>query len=169
MAEIAPPVSLPVPLSVIRRSPVNPARCHLARAISLIGDRWCLMILRACLFGVRRFEDFRAELDIPRTVLSQRLTHLCSAGLLEKRTYQQSGQRRRYEYRLTPMGDGLRLSLIALTQWGDQWLNEGRSAPMILKSKRNGQVLHIALADEGGFEVKPNEQRVVYQMPGSED
>ena len=160
---------LPVPVPAVRRSPVSPARCHLARAIAVIGDRWCLMILRACLYGVRRFEDFQIELSIPRTVLSQRLTHLGDAGLLEKRAYQESGQRRRFEYRLTPMGEGLRLSLIALTQWGDAWLAEGRAAPMILKSKRNGQMLHMALVDEGGFEDKPGEQRVVYQMPGNED
>lgn len=154
------------PLPPQRRAPVAIGRCHLARAIALIGDHWCLMILRSMSYGVRRFEDFQSELGIPRTVLSHRLRHLVSSSLIEKKPYQEAGQRRRFEYLLTPRGDGLRLSLIALTQWGDAWLAEDRPAPMVLRSKRNGQRLHIALVDEGGFEVKPAEQRVVFQVVG---
>ncbi|MEL6475599.1 MAG: transcriptional regulator, partial [Pseudomonadota bacterium] len=44
----------------VRRSPVPPSGCNLARAIELIGDRWTLMVLRAALYGVRRFDDFQA-------------------------------------------------------------------------------------------------------------
>ena len=66
-----------------RRSPVSPDTCNLAKAIDLVGDRWTLLILRAALYGVRRFDDFHAELGCPRTVLSGRLKKLVDDGLLD--------------------------------------------------------------------------------------
>jgi DNA-binding HxlR family transcriptional regulator len=33
-----------------------------ARAISVVGDRWTLLILRDCFLRVRRFEDFQERL-----------------------------------------------------------------------------------------------------------
>ncbi len=30
--------------------------CSLARAISVVGDRWTLVILRDCFLGIRRFD-----------------------------------------------------------------------------------------------------------------
>ena len=50
------------------------------RALELVGERWTLLILRSALYGVRRFDDFQAELDIPRSVLSNRLTGEVRAG-----------------------------------------------------------------------------------------
>lgn len=40
--------------------------CSLARALEGIGERWTLLILRDAFFGVRRFNDFQAHLDIPK-------------------------------------------------------------------------------------------------------
>jgi hypothetical protein len=70
-----------IPLA--RRSPIPPENCNLARTIEIIGDRWTLLILRAALYGVRRFDDFQAELRCPRTVLSGRLKTLVDAGLTQ--------------------------------------------------------------------------------------
>jgi DNA-binding HxlR family transcriptional regulator len=69
-----------IPLA--RRSPVQPDACNLAKAIDVVGDRWILLILRAALYGVRRFDDFQAELACPRTVLSGRLKKL-DAGVAQ--------------------------------------------------------------------------------------
>ena len=99
-----------------RRSPVAPDRCNLSRAITLIGDKWNLMILRSALYGVRRFDDFQSELGAPRTILSGRLKKLVENGLLETRQYREEGSRARKEYILTDKGNGLRPILIALTQ-----------------------------------------------------
>jgi DNA-binding HxlR family transcriptional regulator len=35
-------------------------RCSIARTVSVIGDRWTLLILRDCFLRVRRFEEFEA-------------------------------------------------------------------------------------------------------------
>jgi len=32
--------------------------CSVARTVSVIGDRWTILILRDCFLRVRRFEDF---------------------------------------------------------------------------------------------------------------
>ena len=50
--------------------------CSMARAVSVIGDRWTLLILRDCFLRVRRFEDFQERLGITRPILADRLKKL---------------------------------------------------------------------------------------------
>lgn len=142
-----------------RRSPVPPDQCNLTRAIELIGDKWNLMILRSALYGVRRFEDFHAELGVPRTVLSGRLKGLVGNGLLTGQTYKEPGRRSRTEYVLTERGEDLRGILIALTQWGDRWIAEGE-APISFTEKTGGAV-RAGFVNDTGQEVEPEELRVV--------
>jgi DNA-binding HxlR family transcriptional regulator len=145
---------------LVRRSPVAAQQCNLARSFELIGDRWTLLILRSALYGVRRFDDFRADLDIPRSVLSHRLAGLVESGIMEKCQYREEGQRARVEYALTKMGASLGLPFIAMTEWGDKWLGEGGS-PFTLRSKANGHRLRVALVDETGRRVKAAEIETV--------
>ena len=119
----------------------------------MIGDKWSLLVLRAALYGLRRFEDFQAELGIPRTVLSDRLSKLVTNGLLEKRNYHEPGSRARPEYWLTEKGQALRLPFIAMTEWGDRWIGGGRPPPMILKERGSGDHLHIGMVKQSGAEV----------------
>lgn len=134
---------------LIRRSPVPVDACNLARSFAVIGDRWSLLVLRSALYGVRRFDDFQAELDVPRSVLSKRLAGLVENGLMERREYRDEGQRARVEYPLTQMGQALGLPFMAMTEWGDRWLGDGHS-PLTLKRKSNGQSLRMALVDQDG-------------------
>jgi len=145
---------------VIRRSPVKPCDCNLARSFELIGDRWMLLILRSAMYGVRRFDDFQAELDVPRSVLSARLAALVDAGIMERREYREEGQRSRIEYPLTQMGSQLGLPFFAMTAWGDKWLGEGEPH-FGLRSRANGQKLRVALVDERGRPVKPQDIQYV--------
>ncbi len=151
--------------SLIRRSPVPPCDCNLARSFELIGDRWTLLILRSALYGVRRFDDFQADLDIPRSVLSNRLAGLVDSGIMDRREYREGGQRTRIEYPLTEMGQALGLPFIAMTAWGDRWLGDGRT-PMTLRSKASGQRLRLALVDEDGKVARPADvETVVHTKP----
>src|SRR5271167_4899768 len=59
--------------------------CSLARALEIVGERWTLLVLRDAFYGVRRFNDFLAHLDMPRTVLSNRLRSLIESGVLALR------------------------------------------------------------------------------------
>src|SRR5262249_26032257 len=144
----------------VRRSPVAAKHCNLARGFELIGDRWTLLILRSALYGVRRFDDFQADLDIPRSVLSNRLAGLVESGIMERRDYREDGQRARIEYPLTEMGRALGLPFIAMTQWGDRWLGDGVS-PLTLRSKTSGQKLTAALVDERGRAAERSDLEIV--------
>ncbi|MEV1244125.1 winged helix-turn-helix transcriptional regulator [Nonomuraea sp. NPDC050022] len=95
--------------------------CSLARALEVIGERWTLLVVRDAMYGVRRFGDFLAHLDIPRAVLSQRLATLVEAGVLDKRRYQDSPPRD--EYVLTPVGHELWPPILALGEWGERHLS----------------------------------------------
>jgi DNA-binding HxlR family transcriptional regulator len=92
--------------------------CSLARALEVIGERWTLLILRDAFYGVRRFSDFQAHLDIPKAVLSDRLGGLVDDGILERRPDPQHAGRHIYE--LTATGRDLWPVLHALLVWGSR-------------------------------------------------
>ena len=94
----------------------NGQDCSLARALEVIGERWTLLIVRDAFFGVRRFSDFQAHLDIPRAVLSDRLNGLVDGGVLARRPDPQHAGRQLYD--LTGAGRELWPALHALLVWG---------------------------------------------------
>ena len=96
--------------------------CSLARALEIVGERWTLLVLRACVFGVRRFSDLLAHLDISRAVLAARLADLVTAGVLERREYRPG----RHEYLVTAMGAELWPVLHGLMRWGERHFSPGR-------------------------------------------
>jgi len=95
--------------------------CSIARPVSLLGDRWTLLMLRQAFRGIRRFGQFQSTLGISRPLLAERLAQLVDAGILERRPYM-SEQRTRHEYRLTQKGLDLYPVLMALRTWGDQYM-----------------------------------------------
>jgi DNA-binding HxlR family transcriptional regulator len=149
-----------------RRSPVPASVCNLAKAFERIGDPWALLILRSALYGLRRFDDFQADLDIPRSVLSKRLAQLVELGIMERRQYREEGQRTRVEYPLTKMGQELSLPFMAMTAWGDKWLGNGHS-PLVLRSKSTGERFTVKLVDERGEPAKPSDVAMVINLPGA--
>lgn len=102
--------------------------CSVARSLAVVGDRWTLLILRSAFLRVRRFEDFQQQIGLTRHRLADRLVKLVRLGVFEKRAYQERPPR--YEYRLTEKGLDLYPVLMALTRWGDQWLDEGQGPPL---------------------------------------
>jgi DNA-binding HxlR family transcriptional regulator len=91
-------------------------QCSLARALEIVGERWTLLIVRDAFFGVRRFGDFVAHLDIPRAVLAERLSSLTSAGVLSGT----GGAHGHTEYLLTSKGLTLWPVVRSLLAWGDE-------------------------------------------------
>ncbi|MEV0094851.1 helix-turn-helix domain-containing protein [Streptomyces sp. NPDC050738] len=92
--------------------------CALSRSLEIIGERWTLLIVRDAFYGVHRFGDFAAHLDIPRAVLTDRLTALIEAGVMDRTPHPAGG--RREVYVLTPKGISLWPSVRALSAWGDE-------------------------------------------------
>ncbi|UNS97239.1 helix-turn-helix transcriptional regulator [Streptomyces tubbatahanensis] len=97
--------------------------CSLARTLELVGERWTMLVIRDAFYGVRRYSDFLAHLDIPRAVLSTRLRTLTESGVMERRRYEQSPPRD--EYVLTEKGRRLWSALFALLMWGQEFTTGG--------------------------------------------
>ncbi len=102
--------------------------CSVARTLSVIGDRWTLLILRDCFLRVRRFDDFQARLGIGRPILADRLGKLVDNFVLTKVAYQQSPTR--YEYRLTQKGLDLYPVVMAIVHWGDVHMSGKKGRPL---------------------------------------
>lgn len=114
----------------MRWDEVGGVRCSVARTLSVIGDRWTLLVLRDGFLGVRRFDDFQSHLGVSPHLLSTRLAKLVEHGILERRAYQQ--RPRRDEYRLTEKGLDLYPVIAALLRWGDRWMDDGQGPPVEL-------------------------------------
>ena len=87
----------------------------LGHIVDIIGDRWSYLVVAACFFGVRRFDDFQNELKISTNILSDRLKKLTNLGVLLRTRYQDSPKR--FEYVLTDKGKSLYPQTLALRQW----------------------------------------------------
>ncbi|MBW0101822.1 helix-turn-helix domain-containing protein [Pseudonocardia sp. KRD291] len=90
--------------------------CSMARALEVVGERWTLLILRDCFYGVRRFTDLHRHLGVPKAVLAARLDALTEAGVLRR---EEPGPAR-VEYVLTARGADLWPVLHALYGWGER-------------------------------------------------
>jgi DNA-binding HxlR family transcriptional regulator len=117
--------------------------CSVARTVSVIGDRWTLLILRDCFLKVRRFEEFERRLGITRHLLANRLRKLVAAGVLAKVAYQERPPR--FEYRLTQKGRDLNMVMLGLVHWGDRYMTEGRGRPKLYRHTECGQLFDPVL------------------------
>ena len=86
--------------------------------LGVIGDRWSILIVRAALRGLRRFDEFIDDLGIARPVLADRLKRLVEHDVLAKVPYQDHPVR--FEYRLTDAGLALSPVLVALVRWSEE-------------------------------------------------
>ncbi|MGE0751440.1 MAG: winged helix-turn-helix transcriptional regulator [Variibacter sp.] len=110
-----------------------------SRALQVIGDKWSFMVAREAFFGVRRYDQIQANLNIAPNILTDRLSRFVAKGIFRKRIYQKSPPR--YEYVLTDKGRDLYGPFIAMLAWGDRWLSDGRP-PLILTHKECGKDFH---------------------------
>jgi len=102
--------------------------CSIARTLSVVGDRWTLLVLRDSFLGVRRFSEYQKNIGLSRHRLADRLGKVVEHELLEKVLYQKNPPR--YEYRLTPKGIDIYPVLLSLASWGNQWMTDKDGVPM---------------------------------------
>ncbi|HEX2016054.1 MAG TPA: helix-turn-helix domain-containing protein [Solirubrobacteraceae bacterium] len=121
----------------MERSSYDAEKCSVARTLSVIGDRWTLLILREAFLGVRRFDELQRNLGIARNILTVRLHNLLDAGILRRSLYQERPQR--HEYRLTERGVDLYPALTALMIWGDRHMADDGGPPVRLRHRGCGQ------------------------------
>ncbi|WP_081290444.1 winged helix-turn-helix transcriptional regulator [Mycobacterium asiaticum] len=109
-------------------------------ALQFIGTHSAMVLLREAFFGATRFDELVRRAGVTEQIAAKRLRQLVDAGLLEKRPYQQPGQRMRYEYALTQRGRDLFPVLISLIEFGrvlqgdssaTELVHEGCGAPIV--------------------------------------
>ncbi len=128
---------------LMRWEDLDSEACSVARTLSVVGDRWTLLVLRECFLGRRRFEEFEASLGIARHVLADRLKKLTEAGVLSRIAYQE--RPRREEYRLTDKGRALNPVLMTLAQWGDTYMAGPEGPPLLRVHNACGHVMQGVL------------------------
>lgn len=129
--------------------------CSIARTLSVVGERWALLVVREVSLGVRRFADIQAATGAPPSVLTERLRTLVELGVLQTSPYREPGARERLEYRLTEAGRDLQPVLLALKDWGDRHLADERGVPVVTRHVDCGAPVHAVLTCDEGHEVTP--------------
>lgn len=142
--------------------------CSIAGVMAAIGDRWGLLILRDLVIGLRRYEDLRHSSGITNATLSDRLKHLETHGLIERRPYQVNPER--FDYLLTPKGWQVAPVLLMLAQIGDRLDVSGASAPpLTFVNRKTGGEIAWAFIDKGTGERVSPQDLVIDAGPGADD
>ena len=119
--------------------------CPVARGLSVIGDRWTMLVLRDCFLGIRRFEQIQERLGITRHVLADRLRKLEAAGVLRREPYQERPVR--HEYRLTERGKALYPVLVSVIEWANEHVPPPVESSVTLVSRKTGAPIAPVLTD----------------------
>lgn len=114
-------------------------QCPVARALEVLGDRWALMILRDAFDGLRRFSEFQKNLGLAKNILASRLKLLVESGLLALQPASDGSAYK--EYVLTEKGRSVFPLVIALRQWGEQFLFEAGETRSALLDRATGETL----------------------------
>lgn len=94
--------------------------CPVEITLSLIGDRWKVLIIRDLLDGTKRFGELKKSLGtITQKVLTSNLRAMEESGVLTRKVYAEVPPR--VEYTLTQTGYSLKPILDAMVQWGDNY------------------------------------------------
>jgi DNA-binding HxlR family transcriptional regulator len=131
--------------------------CAVGNTLTVIGERWTLLVLRETFLGVRRFEQLQRNTGIARNILSDRLNTLVLHGILRRELYQERPER--YEYRLTEKGLDLYPILVTIMAWGAKHL-AGQAMTMTHKSCGAMVMPHLA-CPECGEQVAARDMRAV--------
>jgi DNA-binding HxlR family transcriptional regulator len=97
----------------------TPTLCPVARAETVVGDRWTVLILRELFMGSHRFDEILAQTGGTPQMIAARLKTLEAEGLVERRLY--NARPKRHEYHLTAKGEAFYPVVLALRAWGETW------------------------------------------------
>ena len=99
--------------------PVLPA-CPVETTLTLISDKWKVLILRDLLSGTKRFGELKKSIGhVTQKVLTAQLRQMEESGLLTRTVYAEVPPR--VEYTLTELGYSLKPILDALWSWGEDY------------------------------------------------
>lgn len=96
--------------------------CPVETTLTLIGDKWKVLILRDLLTGTKRFGELKKSLgNVSQKVLTAQLRDMEESGLINRKVYAEVPPR--VEYSLTVLGDSLNPILDAMKCWGESYKN----------------------------------------------
>ena len=88
--------------------------------LTLISDKWKVLILRDLLTGVKRFGELKRSVgNVSQKVLTAQLRQMEESGLLTRTVYPEVPPR--VEYALTELGYSLKPILDAMWDWGQNY------------------------------------------------
>lgn len=94
--------------------------CPVETTLTLIGDKWKVLILRDLMPGTKRFGELKKSIGtVSQKVLTAQLRAMEDSGLIVRKVYAEVPPR--VEYSLTGLGKSLKPILDAMSSWGDDY------------------------------------------------
>lgn len=98
----------------------NLPACPVETTLTLISDKWKVLILRDLLTGTKRFGELRKSIGtVSQKVLTSQLRQMKESGLLTRKVYAEVPPR--VEYTLTELGYSLKPIMDAMWAWGKNY------------------------------------------------
>ena len=98
----------------------NLPACPVETTLTLISDKWKVLILRELLTGTKRFGELRKSIGtVSQKVLTSQLRQMKESGLLTRKVYAEVPPR--VEYTLTELGYSLKPIMDAMWAWGENY------------------------------------------------
>ena len=94
--------------------------CPVETTLTLIGDKWKVLIIRDLLSGTKRFGELKRSIGgVSQKVLTAQLRQMEADGLLTRTVFPEVPPR--VEYTLTRLGHSLKPVLDAMRDWGEAY------------------------------------------------
>lgn len=94
--------------------------CPVETTLTLIGDKWKVLILRDLMPGTKRFGELKKSVgNVSQKVLTAQLRAMEKSGLVNRKVYAEVPPR--VEYSLTELGKSLKPILDSLWSWGEEY------------------------------------------------
>lgn len=94
--------------------------CPVETTLTLIGDKWKVLILRDLLTGTKRFGELKKSIgNVSQKVLTAQLRAVEDSGLLTRKVYAEVPPK--VEYTLTELGESLKPILDSMWNWGEEY------------------------------------------------
>ena len=103
------------------------SKCSIATALSILGDKWTLLIARDIMMGNQNFESIQNNLNISRNLLTERLKSMASKKLITRYV---PDNKKRARYVPTERCKDLVKVFLSLSLWADRWVPDTRRPKM---------------------------------------
>ena len=104
----------------ILSAPAPLPACPVETTLTLISDKWKVLILRDLMSGTKRFGELKRSIGhVTQKVLTVQLRQMEASGLLTRKVYAEVPPR--VEYALTDLGYSLKPILDAMWTWGEEY------------------------------------------------